>query len=184
MNGGFMLTGVLKADLLGFDWTAPSIGTASADVNTIGGRVEAAYKHFIMGGSGWLEPFGNITHASSDWDQFSVLATTFDLSGNQSTLGRLGMRVGADVGGGQTALKVYAGASVAYEFDEMNTASVLSGGATLPLTHVLDTTALELQGGVKWSDPASGLSLSVNSSGRFSKNAQEYGGKATVNYNF
>jgi outer membrane autotransporter protein len=185
IHGGFILTGVVKVDLLGFDWQAPVLGLATtAGVDTVGARVEAAYKHLVIGRSGWLEPFGNLTYAKSSWDQFSVLATTFDLNGNESLLGRLGMRVGSDVGGGPVALKVYAGVGVAYEFDELNTASVVSGGATLPLTHMLDTTALELQGGVKWSDISPGLSLSVNSSGRLSKSSQEYGGKATVNYNF
>jgi outer membrane autotransporter protein len=185
LNGGFSLSASLKADLLNFDWKAPSLNLdASADVKTFGGRVEAAYKH-VVGGHSWMEPYANLTYAQSHWDEFTVLATTFDIDDNQSLLGRAGLRVGTDVHNSTSQLiKVFAGVGVVYEFDGDNTAGISSGGNTLSLTHQVDTTSLELQGGFKLQDIDTGLSLSVTSNGKVSEDAEEYGGRATLNYKF
>jgi outer membrane autotransporter protein len=187
MQGGLMLSSVVKADLLDFDWRAqvPSQDLkASSHVDTFGWRLEAAYKQFLTPGGAWFEPYANLTYAKSNWDQFTVLATTFAIDDNDSLLGRLGLRVGADVRGNQSLFKVFAGAGVAHEFKGENGADIISGGFTLPLTHKVDDTSLELQGGFKWTDIGRGLSLSITSTGRFSEDTQEYGAKATVNYQF
>lgn len=185
VNGGFSLSAVGKVDLLNFDWRAPTLDLdASSDVNTFGGRLEAAYKLPVSTAS-WLEPYTNLTYAKSNWDQFSVLATTFSFDDNESILGRAGVRLGTDFQNSETLFtKVFAGVGVVYEFDENNTANIISGGFVLPLQHQADTTSLELQGGFKLEDISSGLAVSITSTGRFSEEAEEYGGKATVNYKF
>jgi outer membrane autotransporter protein len=183
-QGNLMLSALFKADLLDFDWTAPTLNeSASSHVNVYGGRVEAALKQPVGARAAWVEPYGNLTYAKSDWDQFSVLATTFAIHDNDSLLGRLGLRVGTDVRGTENMLKVFAGVGVAHEFFGSNHADIVSGGFTLPLVHNLDPTSLELQGGLNWTN-ARGLSLSLTSSGRFSEDVQEYGGKAALNRKF
>ncbi len=186
MQGGLMLSAVLNANLLDFDWRASALDLkANSGVDTLGGRIEATYKLYpSVGGAAWLQPYANLAYARSSWDQFSVLATTFAIQDNESLLGRLGLRVGADVRTGQSLLNVFAGAGVVYEFNDTNKADIVSGGFTLPLAHNFDATSLELQGGVKWTDVGKGLSLSITSTGRFSEDVQEYGGKATVNFQF
>src|SRR5690606_18509883 len=112
LHGGWMLSGVIKADFLDFDWQATSLGLqAKTDVTTVGGRIEAAYKH-RFGDTGWIEPYANLTYAESSWDKFDVLATTFDLDGNNSLLGRIGLRVGADVKAANSTFKIFAGAGI------------------------------------------------------------------------
>jgi outer membrane autotransporter protein len=187
VQAGFTLSAVGKADFLDFDWKAvtPTGALASnTEVVTYGGRVEAAYKLGVSR-SAWVEPYANVTYATSDWDRFTVLATTFDFDGNESLLGRLGFRIGADFHHSETLFsRVFAGIGVVQEFDERNVANIVSGGFDLPLTHETDATSLEVQGGVKIEDTANGLGLSINSSGRFSEDVEEYGGKAVVNYKF
>ena len=186
VQGGFSLSGVVKADFLDFDWKAPALGLdASSEVETYGGRLEAAYKHLLGYSGSWLQPYANVTFANSSWDQFSVLATTFAIDDNESLLGRAGLRLGSDLkyDEGQH-VKVYVGARVVYEFDEENTATIQSGGFDLPLVHEVDQTSLEVQGGFKFEDMPSGLSVSINSSGRFSGDTEEYGGRATFNLQF
>ena len=177
------MSGVLKADFLNFDWRAPGLGLeAETDVNTFGGRIEATYKH-KFNASGWLQPYANLTYARSSWDEFDVLATTFDLGGNDSLLGRVGLRIGADIREGGSTFNIFAGAGVAYEFSGDNQADIISGGATLPLVHSLDTTTLEVQGGVRWI-AENGFSLSLTGHGNFSKNVEQYGGRANMSIQF
>lgn len=181
---GLTLSAVAKVDLLKFDWDSSSLDiTESADVDTWGGRIEAAYK-IALGEAPWLEPYGNLTYAHSSWDSFSVLDTEFDLDGNESLVGRLGLRIGADFYGESEYAKIFAGAGVAEQFEDGTTADVVSGGATLPLSDDIDDTALEVLGGFKFGGNETGLSITVTGTGQFSDSVEGYGGKATVNYQF
>jgi outer membrane autotransporter protein len=185
VRDGLTLSALAKVDFLDLDWKAHALNLdASTDVNTIGGRIEAAYKHPFLSGGSWLEPYANVTYAQSSWDQFSVLATTFAIDDNDSMLGRFGLRIGGDVRGPTNLARLFVGAGMVYDFDSETTAKIVSGGSTLPLSHDFNSTSLELQGGMKFEDIASGLSVSFTSSGRFSEDIEEYGGKATMNYRY
>jgi len=181
---GLTLSAVAKADLLKFGWDSSSLNIKeNADVDTWGGRVEAAYK-IALGEAPWLEPYGSLSYARSSWDKFSVLGTEFDLDGNESFVGRLGLRIGADFYGNTEYARIFAGAGVAEQFEDGSTADIVSGGATLPLSDDIDDTALEVLGGFKFGGMESGLSIALAGTGQFSDSVEAYGGKATLNYQF
>lgn len=62
------------------------------------------------------------------------------LDGNESFVGRLGLRIGADLYGESEYAKIFAGAGMAEQFEDGSTADVVSGGATLPLSDDIDDT--------------------------------------------
>lgn len=181
---GLTLSAVGKVDLLKFGWDSSSLNIKeNADVDTWGGRVEAAYK-LALGEAPWIEPYGNLTYADSSWDSFEVLGTEFDLDDNDSLVGRLGLRVGADFYGTTDYAKVFIGGGVAEQFEDGTTADLVSGGATLPLSDDIDDTVYEVLGGFKFGGTEHGLSVTVTGTGQFSDSIEGYGGKATVNYQF
>lgn len=172
-GGGWRLGAVVKADFLDFDWSAPALGLeASTDVTTFGARIEAAYRP-ATSGPVWIEPRASLTWARSDWGRLELLDTGFDLSGNESLLGRAGLRLGRDIEAAHARIELFAGAGIVREFRDTSRAEVRSGGYTLPLAQNRDREALEIEAGVRWSSLDGNMAFTLTSGGRFSGNARQ-----------
>src|SRR5690606_14068270 len=92
----------------------------------------------------------SIAWASTDIDNFSLLAATTNFGNQDSVRGRLGGRLGTSWGWGGGILEPFATASVWHEFQGNNTVGLTSDVLTVALTDQFDDTWAELGGDVNY----------------------------------
>jgi opacity protein-like surface antigen len=95
---------------------------------------------FDLGHNWFFEPSGSIIYSRTAVDTLNVAGSesvpggSFRINDIESTLGRLGARVGTSVAAGSWALQPFVGASVWHEFQGPATATFTSGPPLVPTT--------------------------------------------------
>ena len=159
-NGGFFVDGQLRWDFFQNEVTDRRLPSQHFDARSIAFSGNVGYYH-ALGNHWFVEPSAGVVWSRTTVDPVNLPGMLTSTDGDpplvlnfndiQSTLGRLGARVGRSVRSGNVLLQPFASANVFYEFQGGATSSLTSNfgstGAPLPtLTSTISTTSLGTYG--------------------------------------
>jgi outer membrane autotransporter protein len=154
---GLYVDAVLKADAFDLDYSLPAIeAEASQDALALGASLEVGWR-FELGGGTFLEPQGQLSYLKVELSDLDDLQDDQDVifEDAQSLRGRIGLRLGATLDVGGTAVRPYAEVSGLREFLGESEATI---GDNV-FTSELQGNAVELGLGLSVTDKTGHLSL-------------------------
>ncbi len=128
---------MIKDDIAKIDLTLPTVpAIPTVNANSIGVQLNAGW-HFDGGadaGGLFFEPIGTISYVRTTSDGLTMLGTAFKWEEANSLRGRLGVRIGDNLGSDTTTIQPFLYAGIGEEFLGDNHMTFASGGESIQFT--------------------------------------------------
>ncbi len=190
INGGFFLDGLVKADFLNLDYSAPTLSgyggaSQSSDVTSLGFVIDSGYR-IQWTPQLFFEPVATLAYVNASIDNMASISDSLvEFNDGESLRGAVGARFGGRIYDAESYwIEASAVGRLWYEFDGDNSATILNAGAPFTATDNFGGAFGELGGSVNLFGKDSGWSGFVNADVKFSNEFTAGTALTGVRYNW